>query len=78
MYDVITQFKQGDHMPVRRSSMYLLFVCLFVAASSFAASPDSIQLLRAHRDKIRVESKSKAKVRPAPDAGRVRSRPVPP
>ena len=55
-------------MSVRRSSLCLLFVCLFAASSSFAASPDSIQLLRAHRDKIRVESKSKAKVRPAPDA----------
>lgn len=55
-------------MPVRRSSLCLLFVCLFAATSAFAASPDSIQVLRAQRDKIRVESKAKAKVRPARDA----------
>jgi len=55
-------------MIVRRPSLYLLLSVFFTAASSFAASTESIQVLRDHREKVRVESKSKAKLRATPDA----------
>jgi hypothetical protein len=55
-------------MTVRRPSLYLLLAVLFTAASSYAASTESIQLLRSHREKVRAESKSKAKLRATPNA----------
>ena len=55
-------------MIVRRPSLYLLLAVVFAAASSYAASTDSIRLLRDHKDKVRAESKSKAKLRATPDA----------